>query len=139
MAASFACRIRQDQFEISRKLPQHLPTRATGRRRRLGWGDDNHAPERAVSFGKRLEHRDALGADGQAIRGVLDVAAGDDRPVGRFERSADFETGLISVRVLANGAGCLHQYVEFRIPSAEPRIPPGSIFRIPDPGSRIPA
>ena len=47
--------------------------------------------EGAVPVRQRLEHRDPLGADGQAVGGVFDIAAGDDRAVGRFERGADLE------------------------------------------------
>ena len=47
-----------------------------------------------MPFRERLEHGDALGADGQAVGGVLDVAAGDDRAVGGFERGADLESGV---------------------------------------------
>ena len=43
-----------------------------------GVGDDGDHRELALAFGQRLEQRDALGADGQAVRRVLDVAAGED-------------------------------------------------------------
>ena len=56
-----------------------------------GVGDDDDARERPVAFGHRLENRDALGAHRQAVGGVLDVAAGDDSAVGRFQRGADLE------------------------------------------------
>src|SRR5262249_40241343 len=52
---------------------------------------DGDPREGAVAFGERLEHRDALGADGQAVGGVLDVAAADDRAVGGLEGGADLE------------------------------------------------
>ena len=44
-----------------------------------GVGDDGDRREVALAFGERLEQRDALGADGEAVRRVLDVAAGEDR------------------------------------------------------------
>src|SRR4051794_25006163 len=44
-----------------------------------------------MAFRDGLEHRHALGADGQAIGRVLDVAATDDLAVLGFQRRADLE------------------------------------------------
>ena len=52
-----------------------------------------------MAFGERLEHRHALGADGQPVGGVLDVAAGDDRRRRRLERGADLEPRIGGLRV----------------------------------------
>ena len=57
-----------------------------------------------MSFRQRLEHGDALGADRQAVGGVLDVAAGDDDAVRGLERGADLETREVGDGVLARRA-----------------------------------
>src|SRR6185503_5633485 len=51
------------------------------------------------------EHRDTLGADGQTVGRVLDVAAGDDRAVAGFERGAHPELRERRIRVLAGAPG----------------------------------
>src|SRR5262245_30735519 len=137
MATRFSFQVRQDHLEIPGEFPQDLPARAAGWGGRLGGRNHDDAPELAVAFGERLEHRDPLGANGQAIRSVLDVAAGDDRPVCGFERSADFETRIISMRVLAHCTRCFYQRLELRIPPFESLRAPRAC-RGADPGSRIP-
>ena len=129
MTACLAIQIGKNDLQIAGKLPQNLPARTAWWGGCFRRGDDNHASELAVSFRERLEDGDALGADGQAIRGVFDVAASDDRSIYGFERSADFETGIVSMGVLANRARGSDEVVD----------PPGCVFRIPDPGSRIPS
>jgi hypothetical protein len=52
-----------------------------------------------MTLGKRLEHRYALGAERQAVGGVLDVAAGDDDAAGRLESSSHAELGVVGARV----------------------------------------
>ncbi len=66
--------------------------------------DDDDATELAVAFGQRLEDGHTLGADGQAVGGVLDVAAGDDLAVGGFESRADLEPRVVGERALACSA-----------------------------------
>src|SRR5581483_12358101 len=101
MASLFFLQVRELDLEVAAELPQDLPARAARRRRRLGVGDDGDARERALPFGERLEHRDALGAHRQPVRRVLDVAARDDRTVGALERRADLELRIGRVCELA--------------------------------------
>src|ERR1035438_3246755 len=68
------------QFHIAAELPEDLAASAAGRCQRIGIGHNGHAPELACAFGDRLEDSHALGAEGQAVSGVLDVAAGVDAP-----------------------------------------------------------
>src|SRR5262249_44361894 len=80
----------------------------------------------------RLEHRDALGADRQAVGGVFDVAAGDHLAVGRLQGGADQEvrergvgvqpgrTGSVEQCGGGDGAGCGHG-----------GLPPGQLSRMP--------
>src|SRR6185369_5110660 len=91
VASFFLGQVRQQDLEVAAELPENLPARATWRRRRLGVGDDGDAGEDAVPFRERLEHRDPLGANRQAVSRVLDVAAREDGAVGALERRADFE------------------------------------------------
>ncbi len=91
MASGGPLEIGEDDLDVAAVLPQELAARPARRRRRAGVGDDRDPRERGLSFRQRLHQRDALGADGQAVGRVLDVAAGDEAPVGRFERRADLE------------------------------------------------
>ena len=119
----FAIQVCKNDFQIACEFPQHLPTRPTGRRRRVGRRDDRHSPELAVPFRQRLEQRDALGTHGEAIRCVFDVAARDDRPIRSFERGTHFEPGIVGMRVLANRARSRDEGVDLRIPNPVSRIP----------------
>ena len=81
MAIGFSIQIREDDFEIAGKLPQHLAARAARRCRCIRRRDDHNTPECLMAFGQRLVHRDTFGSDGKPIGRVLDVAPRDDRPV----------------------------------------------------------
>ena len=72
-----------------------------------------------MAFGEGLEHGDPLGADREAVGGVLDVAAGEDRAVGRFERRTDLEFGERGVGILAGASRCSDQ-IDVARPIAEP-------------------
>ena len=101
VATRLAREVRENHFEVAAELPEDLAAGAAGRRRSLGIGHDRHAPELAMSFGQRLEHRHALGADRQPVGGVLDVAAGDHGAVGGFQRGADLELRIARAGKLA--------------------------------------
>src|ERR1043166_2559985 len=101
--------IGEDDFEIAAKFPQDLPARTAWRGERGRVGDDRDGREDAMAFRDRLEHRDAFRADRQAVGGVLDVAAGDDRTVGGFERRTDLEIGESGVGILARASSGRHE------------------------------
>src|SRR5437867_6776921 len=86
MTSGFFAQIGEHDLEIAAEFPQDLPTRAARRRGRFRIGDDGDAGEGAMPLGERFEHRDSLGADGQPVRSVLNVAPGDDGAVRGFER-----------------------------------------------------
>ena len=90
-ASCFAPQIREDHFEIASELPQDLAACPARRRGRPRIRDDGDAAECAVSFRECLEHRDALGADREAERGVLDIAARDHGAIDGLERGAHLE------------------------------------------------
>lgn len=50
-----------------------------------------------------FEDRHSLGADGQTVARILDVAAGDDAAVGGFERGAHLEAGEVCHRMVSGG------------------------------------
>ena len=106
-----ASQVGQHDLDVAGELPENLTARAARRRRRLGVGHDRNAAKAAMALGERLEHRDALGAHRQAVGGVLDVAAGDDRAVGGFEGGADLEAGVVGDRVFAGGARGLDERI----------------------------
>ena len=105
MAFDFAIQVREDHFRVAAEFPQDLPACAARRHRQRGIGDDRQARERTVTVGQGLEHRHPLGTDGEAVGGVLDVAAGDDGAVGRLERGADLDIGECRVRALPRHSG----------------------------------
>ena len=101
MPTGLAFQVREDYFQIAAELPEDLAACAAGWGRGFGVGDNRDATEFAVAFREGFEHRHALGADGEAVRSVLDVAAGDDEAGRRLQRGADFESGIRGVRVPA--------------------------------------
>jgi hypothetical protein len=76
-----AVQVCEHQFHIAAELPEDLAASAAGRSQRIGIRHHGHAPELARAFGDRFENGHALGAEGQAVSGVLDVAAGVDAAV----------------------------------------------------------
>ena len=50
-----------------------------------------------------------FGADGEAVGGVFDVAAGDDSAVGKQDSGADAEVAVGRVGVVGDGDGALLQ------------------------------
>src|SRR5437762_12104185 len=130
MPPSLAVQVGKNHFEVSCKLPQHLAARAAWRGRRVGWRDDDQAAERTVSLGERFENRDTLGAERQAVRGVLEVAAGEDGPVTRLDGGADLEMREVGAGMLANLARGGDQIVDLRIPDPGSRIPAGFLTRV---------
>ena len=123
MAACLTLEIRKNDFKIAREFPQDLTARAARRGGRFGWGDHHDPAELAVTFGERLEYRDALGAHGEPVRGVLDVAAGDDRAVCRFKSGAYREVREVGARMFANRMRSGNQRIKPRIPHPESRVP----------------
>src|ERR1022692_3829964 len=87
-----AVEVGEQQFHVAAELPEDLAASAAGRCERIGVRDDGHAPELACAFGDRLEDSHALGAEGQAVSGVL-------------ERRAHFELGERRMGILP-GAQC---------------------------------
>jgi hypothetical protein len=81
----------QDHLQVTAEFPQDLPTGAAWGRELICVGHHCHTSERAIPFGKRLEHRHTFGANRQTIGRVFDVATRDDGTVGALECGADLE------------------------------------------------
>src|SRR5262245_49845637 len=71
VAAGFTPEVGEDHVEVAAELPQNLPAWTARWRWRVRVGDNGDACEAAVAFRQRLEHRDAFGAEGQTVGGVL--------------------------------------------------------------------
>src|SRR5579863_4122850 len=103
MGFGVATRIDQQDLDIAGKFPQNLAAGPAGWRESVGIGRGGEPAEGARAFGNRLENGDALGADREAITGVLDVASGMEAAGRVFERRPDTEMGIRRVRVFAGG------------------------------------
>ncbi len=89
VGARLTLEVRRHDLDVAAVLPKELAARPAGGR---GLGRLRHDGERlevAPARRERREERDALGADSQAVRRVLDVATLDDLAVARAERGAD--------------------------------------------------
>src|ERR1700686_3177127 len=111
MAFDFAIQVREDHFRVAAEFPQDLAARGAGRRERFGIRDDGDGVESGFAFGNRLEDRDPLGAQRQAIGGIFHVAAGENSSGFRAHRGAHAEIGIGRMGVLARGSRRGNQYV----------------------------
>ena len=65
----------------------------------------------AAARGERFGHRDGLGAQRQAVAGVLDIGPDDHRPVGEAQRRPDPEVRVRRVGVLHRFARGADQFI----------------------------
>src|SRR6266536_3139146 len=89
----------RDDRDVAGKLPENLAASAAGRRGLVGARHDGDGAESADAFRERFPDRDPLGADGQAVRRVLDVAASPDPAALVLDRRADGEAAPFRDRV----------------------------------------
>ena len=99
----------EDHFHRGAELAEHLPAGAAGGM--AAAGDDGDGDDLLVPRGDGRADGDALGADRQAVGGVLDVAAGEDFAVGGEDRGADLEFRVGGVGVAADCEGGLAQRI----------------------------
>jgi hypothetical protein len=106
-AFDFAVKIGEDYGHVAAEFPDDLAAGAAGRRERVRIGDDSDSVEfmRAFALGESLENGDAFGAEGQAVAGVFDVAAGEDASGFGSHGSTDAKMGERRVGVVAGGSG----------------------------------
>ena len=102
-------RRRCDHERLRAKLADDLAARAAGQLGRGRRGVDGHRPHVAFAGGGRGKNRGALGAIAQAVRGILDVAAGVDSAGTGEHGRADPEFRIRGVRRPGGGAGGLFE------------------------------
>ena len=81
----------EHQFDVAAELPEDLAAGSAGRRQYVRIGDYGHSDEVAGAFRDGLEDGDAFGANGQAVGGVFDIAAGENAAGFIFDRGAYLE------------------------------------------------
>src|SRR5262249_23910964 len=96
-----ALEIFEDDGNVAAEFPNQLATGATGRRERVGVGDDGDGVEAALAFRDGLEDGHALRADGQAVGGVFDVASAKDAARDCAKGRANAKVRIRSVGVFA--------------------------------------
>src|SRR5215472_5963855 len=109
MLLDLPARVDQDDLDVAAELPQDLAAGAAGRGQRVRVGSDGDAAELTDAFADGLENGDALGADGEAVGRVFDVATGVDAAVGVFQGGAYLEFRVGGEGVGARGKGCLQE------------------------------
>ncbi len=94
--------VEADDLHVGTELVEHLTARAAGPAVVLAAAGDDDALELRVSLAHRLERRGALGADGEAVAGVFDVAAGEHRAVlaASPRRCVDLRVDLAPARMV---------------------------------------
>ena len=71
----FALQIGHDDRHVTAKLPNQLPTGATGGRQSIGVRHHGNGVEAALSFADGLKNGHALSTNREAVGSVLDVTA----------------------------------------------------------------
>src|SRR3984893_13658720 len=113
MHLEFPFQVGEDNLRVAAKFPDNLPASSARRRERISVGHDGHGVEPALAFGDCLENRDALGAQRQAVGGVLHIAAGENSARFRAHRSANAKVGIGRMRVFSSSPRGRNQRVVF--------------------------
>src|ERR1051325_3435120 len=90
----------ESDVDVAAVLPHQLPAGAARSRRLFRLRDDTDRGEAPLARRERREQRDALSADREAIRAVLNVAAAINLASVRHQPRADFEAGKGSDGIL---------------------------------------
>jgi len=94
-----ALQIRHDHGDVAAKFPDQLAASAARRREGISVSDYGNSVEPALAFADGFENGDALGANGEAVGSVLDVAAAKDSPRSGTKRRANAKVGVRRMRV----------------------------------------
>jgi hypothetical protein len=97
----FAFEIGKDYRDVAAKFPDELAAGTARWSEGVGVGDDGDSVEAALALADGFEDGHALSADGEAIGGVLDVAAAEDSARCSAQCGADTEVGVWSVSIFA--------------------------------------
>ena len=101
----FAFEIAEDYRDVAAKFPDDLAAGAAGGRERVGVGRNGDGVEAAFAFADGFEDGDALGANGETVGGVFDVATAEDAARVGADSGADTEIGKWRVSVFASKFG----------------------------------
>lgn len=106
--------VRKHNWYVSAKFPDELTTSAARRRESVGVGDNSDRIEAAFAFADCFEDCDALGANGQPVCCVFNVASAEDASGRGAEGGADTEIRIRGVRVLTRLFRDTNQMIEVR-------------------------
>src|SRR5262249_21667432 len=106
---------RHHDRHVARELPEYLPASPARRRGLVRAGHDRDRPELPNTLGESFPDRHPLGADGQAVGRVFDVATAPDLPRIVLDRGADGEPAAFRAGVAALFRRRLAQPI-FRLP-----------------------
>src|SRR5438445_4053903 len=95
----FTFQIRHNHGNVAATFPDQLAASAAGRRQHIGVGYHGNGVEAALAFADGFENGDALGAHGEAISGILDVAAAKNPSGGGAKRGANTKIRVRCMRV----------------------------------------
>src|SRR5882724_11342455 len=97
----FALQIREDHRYVAAKFPDQLAAGTARRRKRIRVRHHGDGVEAALSFADRFENGDAFSANGEAVRGVFDVAASENPARSGAKGGTNPKIGVRRMRVLA--------------------------------------
>ena len=74
----FAFQVREDDGNVTAEFPNKLAAGAARRRERIGVRHHGNGIKAALAFTDGLENGATLGAEGESIAGIFDVATAED-------------------------------------------------------------
>src|SRR6266478_6433607 len=128
----FALQIREDHRHVPAKFPDQLAAGTAGRRKRIRVRHHGDGVEAALSFADRFENGDAFSANGEAVRGVFDVAASKILPEAA-RRAAP--TRKLEYGACAFSRACFA--AEIKMSFSPTLSPPGTHWRVQEMTSAI--
>src|SRR5437879_9807134 len=102
--------VRQNDRDVPAELPNNLPASAARRGERVGMSYHGDSVEAALAFRDGLEDGHALGANSQAVSGILDVATRIDAAGFSEQSRAHAEIGVWRMGILARLLRRRHQF-----------------------------
>lgn len=101
----------RNDAEPGSKLRQHLKTGPAGRGRCRGRREQDQGRKIPVTLRYGPYQGNPFGTEGEAVRGIFDVATGDDDAVGCQQGGADGKTAVGTVAVLHRRSGSFFKRV----------------------------
>ena len=97
--------VEADDLHLRGEFHHHLAAGAAGHAVVLTFPGDDDAHKVPVPLADGLEDGGALGADGAAVGGVFNVAAGENRAVGALQRRPHRKVGIGDIGPVQHGHG----------------------------------